>query len=95
MTDDHFPLILDFVEWIDKQPRRYSDVMEAWRTSCPRLPVWEDAVDMGYVERQHKAGGGEWVKVTDKGQQLLIQNGRLTPFVSTSSETGSRRGFCE
>jgi hypothetical protein len=23
--------------------------MEAWRTSCPRLPVWEMAVEQGLV----------------------------------------------
>ena len=32
-------LILDLLEWLDRAPRPYADVMEAWRTSCPRLPV--------------------------------------------------------
>mgnify|MGYP002382501856 CR=1 FL=1 len=27
----------DLVEWIAKEPRPYADVMDAWRTSCPRL----------------------------------------------------------
>jgi len=76
MSDDYFPLIIDLVEWIDKQPRPYTEVMEAWRTSCPRLPVWEDAVDTGYVVRQHNADQGEIVSVTDKGRQLLVQHGR-------------------
>ena len=76
VSDDCFSLILDLVEWIDKQPRCYTDVMEAWRTSCPRLPVWEDAVDAGYVVRQHKTDQGEMVSVTDKGRQLLVQHGR-------------------
>jgi len=39
------PLVLDFVEWIAKEPRAYADVLDAWRTSCPRLTVWEDAID--------------------------------------------------
>ena len=38
------PLILDFLEWIGGGPRPYAEVMEAWRTSCPRLTVWEDAI---------------------------------------------------
>lgn len=44
------PLILDLLEWIGDGSRPYSEVMEAWRTSCPRLPVWEDACALGYVE---------------------------------------------
>lgn len=35
------PLVLDLMEWIGRTPRPYPEVMEAWRTSCPRLPVWE------------------------------------------------------
>ena len=36
------PLVLDLVEWVAKEPRTYAEVMDAWRTSCPRLTVWED-----------------------------------------------------
>ncbi len=43
------PLILDLLEWLKKSDRRYEDVMDAWRTSCPKLPVWEDANDRGLV----------------------------------------------
>ncbi len=42
-------LILDLVEWIATGPRDHADVMGAWRTSCPRLTIWEDAVDSGYI----------------------------------------------
>ncbi len=48
-SDDLDALILDLVEWVGKSPRTYADVMEAWRTSCPRLTVWEDAVERGLV----------------------------------------------
>jgi len=65
------PLILDLLEWLDRQPRRYLDVMEAWRTSCPRLPVWEDSVDRGFVVRDHAS---EQVRVTDKGRAFLRRN---------------------
>ena len=51
-------LILDLLEWLDFRPRTYSEVLDAWRTSCPRLPVWEDANDRGFVERQHLEGRG-------------------------------------
>jgi hypothetical protein len=40
-------LILDLLEWIGPEARPYPEVIEAWRTSCPRLPVWEEANDAG------------------------------------------------
>ena len=57
MTETTDPLVLDLVEWIAREPRLYSEVIETWRTSCPRLTIWEDAVDRGYVARQPAAGG--------------------------------------
>lgn len=71
------PLVLDFVEWIAREPRAYSDVVATWRTSCPRLTIWEDASDAGYVVRETVAGFGMIVAVTDAGEQLLRDNGRI------------------
>lgn len=42
-------LTLDLIEWVAAQPRAYADVMDAWRTSCPRLSIWEDTNDLGLV----------------------------------------------
>ena len=77
MTETTNALILDLVEWIARQPRLYSEVIETWRTSCPRLTIWEDAVDRGYVARQPAAGGGARVAVTEAGEKLLRQHGRV------------------
>jgi hypothetical protein len=41
-------LILDLLEWIGPESRPYSEVIEAWRTSCPRRPVWEEATERGF-----------------------------------------------
>lgn len=69
------PLILDMCEWIARAPRTYVDVMAAWRTSCPRLTVWEDAVDRGLIERVMR--GTDWhVEVTETGYALLAAHGR-------------------
>ncbi len=76
MAEEHEPLILDLVEWVALKPRRYSEVMEAWRTSCPRLPVWEDAVDRGFVERQSDGTADPLVTVTEAGRALLKNHGR-------------------
>jgi len=35
-------LILDLLEWVTRRDRAYEEVMEAWSTSCPKLPVWEE-----------------------------------------------------
>ena len=71
MTIDNKPLVLDLIEWIAARPRAYADVMDAWRTSCPRLPIWEDAVDHGLVVRVYRDGAGAMVEVTDAGLAFL------------------------
>ncbi|MDH3195011.1 MAG: hypothetical protein OEL78_01715 [Hyphomicrobiales bacterium] len=77
MSDEIRSLLLDLVEWVAKRPRPYSEVMEAWRTSCPHLTIWEDAVDQGLVVRHHKNGDGPFVSVTQAGLALLHAEGRL------------------
>lgn len=77
MSSNIEALVLDLVEWVAKEPRSYVEVMDAWRTSCPRLTVWEDAVDRGLVQRRANATGGISVIATDEGRALLAANRRL------------------
>jgi hypothetical protein len=70
-------LILDLLEWVAGRERTYRDVLEAWRTSCPRLPVWEDAIDRGLVRRE-RVEGRSIVTVTAKGFALLEEFGRVS-----------------
>jgi len=74
MADPTDALILDLLEWIGSQPRAYAEVIDAWRTSCPRLPVWEDANDRGFVESRHQEGRGTFVTVTALGWEFLERN---------------------
>jgi hypothetical protein len=62
------PLIFDLVEWVAKAPRTHAEVMSAWRTSCPRLTVWEDACDRGLLARRDAN-----VVVTARGRKFLKQ----------------------
>ena len=71
------PLVLDFVEWIAREPRVYAEVVAVWKTSCPRLTIWEDAADQGFVARETVAGSGFVVTVTENGKQFLRSNGRI------------------
>ena len=69
-------LLVDFVEWVARQPRTRTEVIETWGTSCPRLPVWEDAVDLRLVVRR-LLGNQETVSVTQDGRDFLAEHSRL------------------
>ena len=74
------PLILDLVEWCAREPRSYADVIDAWRTSCPRLTVWEDATERGLLTRTQGADNTTYVAVTSEGQAFLAAHGRRVAF---------------
>jgi hypothetical protein len=76
MPDTLTPLILDFLEWIAREPRPYSQVVDVWRTSCPRLTVWEDAADRGFVTRRRGDGRETRIEMTPLGRGFLEANGR-------------------
>ncbi len=63
-------LILDLLEWLAARERSYEEVMDAWRTSCPKLPVWEEASDRGLVTCE-TLGGRCIVGVSPSGRALL------------------------
>jgi hypothetical protein len=70
MPDTLQPLVDDLLEWL-ATPRPYPEVMEAWRTSCPRLPVWEEANRLALVQCDRDVGGVERVALTDAGRERL------------------------
>lgn len=72
MLASNKPLVFDLVEWIAKEPRSYAEVLDAWRTSCPRLTIWEDAIDQGLIYcTGDRPGRSETIAVTDKGFAFL------------------------
>jgi hypothetical protein len=71
MQIENKSLVLDLVEWIAARPRTYTEVMDAWRTSCPRLPIWEDSVDLGLVGYERIKGSEVMVTLTPKGRAML------------------------
>ena len=72
MTDTVEALILDLLDWLMVRDRTYDEVMDAWRTSCPRLPVWEDANERGLIT-QEEVNGNSVVRVSSLGMALLAQ----------------------
>ena len=71
MSETVDDLILDLLEWIGPRSRPYAETMEAWRTSCPRLPVWEDATDRGFITRYRDPGQAARVAVSPAGREHL------------------------
>jgi hypothetical protein len=65
-------LIVDLLLWLNAQSRTYQEVIDVWRTSCPKLPVWEDAKDRGFVTREI-LNGRELVRITPAGIDFLGQ----------------------
>ena len=66
------PLILDLLGWLASGERTYEEVMDAWRTSCPRLTVWEDANDRGLIATE-LANGRKLIRPSSSGLALLDQ----------------------
>jgi len=79
-------LILDFLDSLASGPKPYAEVMEAWRTSCPRLTVWEDAVDEGLVVRRTLGGAGVMVELTAKGRTMAQNRAGLLEELRVSGE---------
>ena len=71
------PLVMDLVAFVAKQPRPYDEVIDAWRTSCPRLTVWEDAIDRGLITRRRAEDRSLVVQATGAGLRMLQEGGRL------------------
>jgi hypothetical protein len=84
-------LILDLLEWIGPDARPYAEVLEAWRTSCPRLPVWEDANERGFIARRQVPGRGVLVSVSAAGAEHLRKHRRPPPAgCGCASYSGAR-----
>jgi hypothetical protein len=60
------------LEWIAVRPREYAEVMEVWRTSCPRLSIWEDACIDGLIDYERGTGR---VVLSDAGKGFLVDTG--------------------
>jgi hypothetical protein len=67
-------LTRDFLLWVAGGPRSYAEAMEAWRTSCPRLTIWEDALLDGLICLEHRPGmtmSDTRVVITARGRSAL------------------------
>ena len=82
MRDPVEPLILDLLEWIGPASKPYAEVIDAWRTSCPRLPVWEEANARGFITRAHTPGSPARISVSRAGVAHLLSHRHAPAFVA-------------
>ncbi len=57
---------MQLLEWLAEGSRTYAETIEVWKTSCPRLAVWEDALSDDLV----RVGNG-FVVLTPRARELL------------------------
>ena len=77
-------LTRQMLEWIAVRPRDYAEVMEAWRTSCPRLSIWEDACLDGLID--YEPGSGK-VILSEAGKVFLSTPRELREVGSSGGES--------
>jgi hypothetical protein len=68
MTEPTRALTLQLLEWIANHPRTYAEVLDAWRTTCPQLSIWEDACIDGLIDCEPSS---HIVSVSPKGKEML------------------------
>lgn len=69
MPDAHASLTLQMLEWIQQRPHTYTEVLDAWHSTCPRLCIWEDACVEGLINCEGGANGV--VTLTQKAKDML------------------------
>ena len=68
-------LTLQFLAFV-AEGHTYGETMEAWQSTCPRMPIWEDAVRDGLVRIEN--GGAmksSRIVLTARGRARLGRNG--------------------
>jgi len=84
MIDEPSLIMIQFLAWVADRPRNYAQTMEAWRSSCPRLSVWEDAIVEGLIRIDNDANRG--VRLTPRGSAMLART--QPPTAGQSEKTG-------
>jgi len=85
MPDPAHALTLQFLAWVAEAPRTYAQAMDAWRSTCPRLSIWEDAILDGLVAFEGGATRNQSrVTLTPKGRAHLAACAAETPSIPTA-----------
>ena len=87
------PLMLQLLEWVSDCPRSYAETMEAWRSSCPRLTTWEDALIVGLVQVEWDGDGAHdlIVSLTALGRSALDARDQKKAMRVSAGASGTTR----
>ncbi|RZI44161.1 hypothetical protein EGT07_01655 [Herbaspirillum sp. HC18] len=72
MSHAHHALTLQMLDWLAQGNHSYAEAIDVWKSSCPRLTIWEDACADGLVDAEPGMTG--IVSLTEKGRNLLSQS---------------------
>jgi hypothetical protein len=65
-------LMLEFLSWVSARHRTYAEAMDAWRSTCPRHTVWEDALISGFIVVEKEGALKESpVTLSPRGRAIL------------------------
>jgi len=83
-------LLVDLLDWVaERRAIAYEEVMDAWRTSCPKLPVWEEANARGLLTTEFPDGRCI-VTITSAGQAFLKRGLSARNGIATSESPASQ-----
>jgi hypothetical protein len=69
-------LTLQLLAFVSERERTYGETMEAWRSTCPRLSIWEDVIRDGLVRIESRgAMSASRVVLTERGKSRLGRHG--------------------
>jgi hypothetical protein len=71
MDRSHDALTQQMLHWIAQGTHSYAEVLDTWKSSCPRLTIWEDACADGLVDAAPGMSGV--VSLTEKGKRFLSE----------------------
>jgi len=83
-------IMIQFLDWLSSRRRTYAEAMAAWRTSCPRLSVWEDALIDGLIQIDGSSQQAE-VTLTPRGRAILDEN-QSPPAAAAATGVGAEPG---
>jgi hypothetical protein len=65
------------LEWITSAPRTYCELIDTWRSTCPRHTILEDAEIAGLIRHDGRSGGV--VRLTPAGARMLAERNVSPP----------------
>jgi hypothetical protein len=80
MTEPLSPTTRELLAWVASGRRTYAESIDAWRSNCPRLSAWDDALTAGLIRVERRR-----VVLTARGRLLLDDQAASSPAASLNT----------